>query len=95
LGGVGEFGDEERGGVGSKGEAETDEETRADEHADRLGDGLQDGSDDHEAGAEDDGDAATITVSDIGSQWVGRNGANGLNGVEEAQLLKGEKEMSA
>jgi hypothetical protein len=84
---VGDFRDQEWGGHLGKGGTETDAETGADEHAEVLSSGLEDSSDQDDERTDDDTPFATETVSDVGSHWDGAESTNGLDGVEETQVL--------
>jgi len=86
LGWIGEFGNEERGSVGSEGETEPDEETSTNEHSDGLGSGLNASRGNHDTCTEEDGGAATETIREIRCEWVGSEGTNVLDGVEQTEL---------
>lgn len=87
VGWVGDLGDEERRGHLCEGGTETDKETRADEHAEVLGGSLEDSTNHDNSGTEEDTGLASESISDIGRQRDGDEGTDGLNGIEQTEIL--------
>lgn len=87
MGWVGNLGDEKRRSHLCKGGTETDEETRADEHAEVLSGGLEDGTNQDDGGTKNDTSLATETVRDVRSNGDSAESTNGLDGVEETEIL--------
>jgi len=86
---VSDFGNQEWRGHLSKRGTETDAETSADEHAEALGGGLEDSSDQDDYSTDDDTPFAAETVRDVGGNGDGAEGTDGLNGIEETEILVG------
>lgn len=87
LSGVGNFTDQEgRGHLGER-STETDEETGADKHAEVLRASLENGTNQDDDRAENNTSFAAKDIGYIRSQGDTAQGTNGLDGVEETQVL--------
>jgi hypothetical protein len=87
MGRIGNFTDQERGGHLSERSTETDEETGADEHAEVLRAGLEGGTDQDNRSTDHDTIPAAKDIGHIWSQGDTAQRTDGLNGVEETQVL--------
>jgi len=86
VGRVCDLSDQHRGGIGSKGKTETNQETSTNEHSDGLRGSLDCGSNAHDDCTNEDSRATTDTVREVRGEGVGREGTNVLDGVQETEL---------
>ena len=86
VGGVGELGDEQRGGSIFEAQAQPDDGARGGEHGDAGGEGLQEDAEEDDHGADDDGVLAPYGVHEPPEEELAHDSAEPLRAVEDAQL---------